>query len=481
MSNGSTATLKVKASVKSGDITYQWYTGDDEPIEGATGDSYTTPAITEYTEYYCEVTDSYEKTETVWFYVSVDSGLTAKAKGEQGIKVSNNGSTTLEVIASVNDSVTNRDITYQWYREYYDVDKNGWYDEKIDGATTGSYTAENITWYTKYYCKVTDAYGNTESVFFEVFVDIDSGLTVKADGDANVTVTSGKTATLKVIASTTADVPVSYKWCKWVDEYESYTYIVGASSDSYTTPELKEDATYRCVVRDLYGNTTYVDFSVKVNDELPGDKTQDQPTGDTSKSDDNNNQQGNDTGNSNQQKDNNKLVTKLKLTGMSKKIAAGKKITLTPTFSPADATNQKLVWSTSNKKYATVSSNGVVTTKKAGAGKTVTITATTQDGSNIKATYKIKIVKHVVKSIKITAKSKSVKAGKKLSLKAKVKTSGKTANKTLKWSSSNEKYATVSSKGVVKTKKASKGKTVKITAKATDGSGKKATFKIKIK
>ena len=44
-----------------------------------------------------------------------------------------------------------------------------------------------------------------------------------------------------------------------------------------------------------------------------------------------------------------------------------------------------------------------------------------------------------------------------------------------------DRYATVNSKGVVTTKKAGKGKTVKITATATDGSGKKATIKIKIK
>jgi VCBS repeat-containing protein len=39
----------------------------------------------------------------------------------------------------------------------------------------------------------------------------------------------------------------------------------------------------------------------------------------------------------------------------------------------------------------------------------------------------------------------------------------------------------VTSNGVVKTKKAGKGKTVKITVAATDGSGKKTTVKIKIK
>ena len=65
-------------------------------------------------------------------------------------------------------------------------------------------------------------------------------------------------------------------------------------------------------------------------------------------------------------------------------------------------------------------------------------------------------------------------------LKAKVK-AGKGANKKLLWRSSNIKYATVTSSGKVKTKKAGKKKTVKITAMATDGSNKKATIKIQIK
>ena len=96
-----------------------------------------------------------------------------------------------------------------------------------------------------------------------------------------------------------------------------------------------------------------------------------------------------------------------------------------------------------------------------------------------KATFKIKIMKGTVKKIKITGK-KTVKAGKTLSLKAKV-TASKGANKKLKWTSSNPKYATVSVSGKVKASKAGKKKSVKITAMATDGSGKKATVKIKIK
>lgn len=174
-------------------------------------------------------------------------------------------------------------------------------------------------------------------------------------------------------------------------------------------------------------------------------------------------------------------VTKVTVKGESKKIAAGKKLKLTCTVAPVNADDRRVVWKSSNKKYATVSAKGVVTTKKAGSGKRVIITAKAKDRSGKKATYKISIVKHVVKSVKITTKTKTVKPGKKLSLKAKVTVSGKTANKTLLWTSSNTKYATVSKTGVVKASKKAKGKSVKITARALDGSGKKATIKIKIK
>lgn len=174
-------------------------------------------------------------------------------------------------------------------------------------------------------------------------------------------------------------------------------------------------------------------------------------------------------------------VSEISISGPSKKLAAGKKVKLTAKVTPSNAANQKIVWSSSNTKYATVDSMGKVTLKKAGGGKSVTITATAEDGSNVKASYKIKIMKHAVKSIKLKASSKSVKAGKTLKLKATIKTSGKSANKTLKWTSSNTKYATVNNKGVVTAKKAGKGKKVTITARATDGSNKKATIKIKIK
>ena len=173
-------------------------------------------------------------------------------------------------------------------------------------------------------------------------------------------------------------------------------------------------------------------------------------------------------------------VSGIKINAASKKIAAGKKVQLSATVSPANASNKAVTWKSSNTKYATVNSSGKVTVKKAGAGKSVTIMAIAADGSGKKASCKLQIMKNSVKSVKIKG-AKAVKAGKKLRLKAQVKTTGKKVNKKLKWTSSNTKYATVTSGGVVKTKKAGKGKSVKITAAATDGSNKKSTVKIKIK
>ena len=174
-------------------------------------------------------------------------------------------------------------------------------------------------------------------------------------------------------------------------------------------------------------------------------------------------------------------VSSIKVAAKSYKIAAGKKVTITPEAAPENAANKAVTYESSNTKYATVNEKGVVTTKKAGAGKSVTIKVTAADGSGVTTNVKVTIMKNAVKKIKLTAKRKTVKAGKKLTVKAKVTTTGKKVNKTLAWSSSNEKYATVNKKGVVKATKAGAGKTVTITAKSTDGTNKKATIKIKIK
>ncbi|MCR4690278.1 MAG: Ig-like domain-containing protein [Lachnospiraceae bacterium] len=172
-------------------------------------------------------------------------------------------------------------------------------------------------------------------------------------------------------------------------------------------------------------------------------------------------------------------VSKINITGISKKIAAGKKIQLTAEVLPENAADKNVTWESSNPKVATVDANGLVKIGKKAGGKKVTITATAADGSGIKADYKITVMKKAVKKLKLSGK-KSVKAGRKLKLKAKV-TAPKGANTKLKWESSNPAIATVNSKGLVKANKKAKGKKVTITVMTTDGTNLKKKLKIKIK
>lgn len=167
----------------------------------------------------------------------------------------------------------------------------------------------------------------------------------------------------------------------------------------------------------------------------------------------------------------------LKLSGKSS-LLTGKSLRLKLSVAPSNAEKPSVTWKSSNSRYASVSSSGVVKAKTAGAGKTVTITAAARDGSGAKAAIRIKI-KGAVKKIKLQA-PKTLKTGKKARIKATV-TVGKGGSKALTWKSSNRNYAVVTSKGVVKALKRGKGKTVTITAAARDGSGRKARVRIRLK
>ena len=172
-------------------------------------------------------------------------------------------------------------------------------------------------------------------------------------------------------------------------------------------------------------------------------------------------------------------VTKVSVTASARNIAAGKKVQLKAAVAPSKATNKAVTWKSSNTKVATVSSKGVVTFSKKAGGKKVTITATAKDGSKKYGKITLTCMKGSVKKITLSG-VKTLKAGKTAKVKAKVTTMNGKANKTLTWTSSNTKIATVDKNGKVKAVKGKKG-TVTITARATDGSGKKATIKIKVR
>lgn len=165
-------------------------------------------------------------------------------------------------------------------------------------------------------------------------------------------------------------------------------------------------------------------------------------------------------------------VTKIKLNYSSYKLGYKKSVQLKATVT-STASNKKIKWTSSNPSVATVSSTGKVTAKKYG---TTTITAAATDGSGVKATCKIRVVR-LVSSVKLNRYSMTVVAGRKATLKATISPKNATY-KTVTWSSSDKSIATVDSKGTVY---ALQPGIVYITAKAKDSSKKKAVCRVEVK
>ena len=126
-------------------------------------------------------------------------------------------------------------------------------------------------------------------------------------------------------------------------------------------------------------------------------------------------------------------------------------------------------YTTSNKKVATVNSKGAVVAK--GTGK-ATVKAINKNGKV--TVYNLTVKKAPSKISKVTPSKKTLKKGKKVTLKVKLP-SGTASNK-ITFTSSNKKVATVSSKGVVVAKK--KG-TATVTVKTFNKKSKKVKITVK--
>ena len=154
-------------------------------------------------------------------------------------------------------------------------------------------------------------------------------------------------------------------------------------------------------------------------------------------------------------------VTGVTLNKATLSLIAGASETLTATVAPADATNKKVTWKSSDAAVATVDTNGKVTAVKAGEA---TITVTTEDGGKT-ATCKVTVKPNLVSEITLAALA--IYVGESKAVTATVKPDDAT-NKALTWTSSDETVATVDATGKVTGKKIG---TATITATAQDGSG----------
>ena len=154
----------------------------------------------------------------------------------------------------------------------------------------------------------------------------------------------------------------------------------------------------------------------------------------------------------------------------SKNLNAGKSFTLVPMLADGTVLNKGVVWSSSNPNAATVTQDGKVTGLS--GGETI-ITVRSEEKPSLSA-YCYVTVTEPVTEITLDKKSYSFGAGETTVLNATVLPF--TAIQELKWTSDNENVVIAVSKDTLSATVTGKtaGK-AKITATATDGSGKKAT------
>ena len=165
--------------------------------------------------------------------------------------------------------------------------------------------------------------------------------------------------------------------------------------------------------------------------------------------------------------------TTIKLDKSSYTFNDTKNMQLKATILPTQASNTKLNWTSDNKSVATVDGNGVVTPVKNG---TCNITATTADGTNIKGNCNI-TVDFKVTSISFSTTSYTITSVNQTpSFRATISPSN-AANKSVKWTSSDENVAKVSTNGVIKPVK---NGTCKIIATTTDGTNLSASIDITV-
>lgn len=171
-------------------------------------------------------------------------------------------------------------------------------------------------------------------------------------------------------------------------------------------------------------------------------------------------------------------ATSLTINGSGNTLAVGKSITLKATIRPNNVSSNKLQWEVSGTGV-TVKNGKVTASKTATVGDTYTITATTQDGSNVSGTYEIKIVSEPIKKITLPKTMTLFVASDKYTASSskKLGTEVDGDSTAVTYTSSAPGIATVSSDGTVTARSVGKAK---ITCTATDGSNKKAVCTVTV-
>jgi len=275
ISKGGKATLKVTVS---GDditgVTYRWrevfvsqdgagnYFTSSIPIQDATQSSYQTDALNEPKQFQCIATDRFGSDSYVNFQVVFENHFTARAE-KQEQSVSPGGKATLSVNVTGDDLSK---VTYRW--EELVKETNGgtftYTRRGIPNETASSLNTGAISDRKEYYCVANDGYGSEISVWF--IVDIENHFSAKAV-KSKVTVASGENAELEVSCSGDDLTGITYAWYLQHDNAMP-ELLEGVTSSKLILRNITQAASYRCIAQDKYGKSSYVWFTVGIENHL---------------------------------------------------------------------------------------------------------------------------------------------------------------------------------------------------------------------
>lgn len=85
-------------------------------------------------------------------------------------------------------------------------------------------------------------------------------------------------------------------------------------------------------------------------------------------------------------------ITKMSMVADKRTLRVGDSVQLSVKITPKDATYQEVIWTSSNDDYVEITEDGKMTPKEEGANHKVKITATSDDGSDIKVTKTFRIL-----------------------------------------------------------------------------------------
>lgn len=245
IANGNTTTFSVSASGSS--PAFQWYSGNTgntaNPISGATSSSYTTPSLTTTTSYWVRVSNPVSATDsnTATATVFTAPGITTHPASAT---VASGSTKTFSVTA------TGTSPAYQWY-----AGNSGDMSNPINSATSSSYTTPALTSTRSYWVRVSNLAGNAISntatatiVFPPVIISQPVSATIK----------KSTSTTLSVVAT---GASLTYQWYQGTAP-STTTLLSGATSSSYTTPNLTSSKNYWVKVTNGAGSANSVTAAI---------------------------------------------------------------------------------------------------------------------------------------------------------------------------------------------------------------------------